>query len=85
MPCPSRKPNSVSSSTDPLIHIADVLERAWRATDRSDGSTALVVPVVLADGSSANLVMPTLVGARLWGALDGRDPSLIDPPPTNRS
>ncbi|MFE4056698.1 hypothetical protein ACFXP3_10440 [Streptomyces sp. NPDC059096] len=75
----------MSSSTDPLIHIADAVERAWRATDRSDGSTALVVPVVLADGSGANIVLSEIVGARLWGALDGRDPSLIDPPPTTRS
>ncbi|MFH8520276.1 hypothetical protein ACH4CE_35435 [Streptomyces gelaticus] len=75
----------MSNSTDPLIHIADVLERGWSATDRTDGSKALVVPVVLADGSGANLAMSELVAACLWGALDGRDPSLIDPPPTTRS
>jgi hypothetical protein len=73
------------SSSDPVIHIADVVERGWKATDRSDGSRAMVVPVVLADGSGATLVMSELVGARLWGALDVRDPSCIDPPPTFRS
>lgn len=84
MPCPSRKPNSVSSSTDPLIHVAEVLE-AWEATDITDGSEAMVVAVVLADGSGANLAMWRLVAARLWGALDGRDPSRLDPPPNWRN
>ncbi len=72
----------MSSSTDPLVHVADVLE-AWEATDLTDGSKAMVVAVVLADGSGANLAM--LVAARLWGALDGRDFTLLDPPPTTWS
>ncbi|AWZ07408.1 MULTISPECIES: hypothetical protein [unclassified Streptomyces] len=74
----------MSSSTDPLIHVADVL-RAWAATDLTDGSKAMVVEVVLADGSSANLAMSHVVAARLWGALNGRDVTLLDPPPTTWS
>ncbi|MEV5204212.1 hypothetical protein [Streptomyces sp. NPDC053720] len=74
----------MSSSTDPLIHVAEVL-RAWEATDLTDGSQAMVVAVVLADGTSANLAMSRLVAARLWGALDGRDLTLLDPPPTTWS
>ncbi|WP_329613052.1 hypothetical protein OG244_06820 [Streptomyces brevispora] len=57
---------SVSSSTDPLIRVAEVLE-AWEATDITDGSKAMVVAVVLADGSGANLAMPRLIAARLLG------------------
>ena len=74
----------MSSSTDPLIRVADILE-AWEATDLTDGSEAMVVAVVLADGSGANLAMSRLVAARLWGALDGRDFTLLDPPPTTWS
>jgi hypothetical protein len=65
-----------------VIEIADVLQHGWRATDLADGSAAVIVPVVLADGSSAALAMTRIVAARRWGALDGRDPGRLDPPPT---
>ncbi|MFI5868113.1 hypothetical protein [Streptomyces sp. NPDC051546] len=38
----------MTGRTVPLIHIADVLERALCAVSRLDGGPALIVPVVLA-------------------------------------
>lgn len=66
---------------DTAIEIADVLTSREKYTNDCGDEVTLVVPVILADGSLADLVMSELVAARLWGAIDGRDPAVLDPPP----
>ncbi|MCX5205941.1 hypothetical protein OG897_31525 [Streptomyces sp. NBC_00237] len=71
----------MSRNGDPAIEIADVLTSREKYTRACGGEVSLVVPVVLADGRLADLVMSELVAARLSGAIDGRDPAVLDLPP----
>ncbi|NEB74229.1 hypothetical protein G3I40_03075 [Streptomyces sp. SID14478] len=69
----------MNDAADPAILIADVLRPREKYVNGDE--VTLVVPVVLGDGCLADLVMSELVAARLWGAIDGRDPTVLDPPP----